>query len=100
LIAQLWIALSVIERLRRTWSADRFDFDRDAREHGLDKLYVQDHADDAARIESLDLGLMRAAVEEGAERLDQRALVRITGVAAIAGALAGAVFGALAGHVF
>ena len=100
LIAQVWRALANIELLRRGWAGERFDFEGDVTERGLSDLYVRDHADDASRIESLDLDLMRAAVESAAERLDKRALVTVTGVAAIAGALAGAIFGALAGGLF
>lgn len=95
LIAELWLSLSVIERLRRRWNANRFDFDDEVKERGLDRLFLLDHADDAARIESLNLDLMRSTVEDGAERIDQHALVAVTGVAAVTGA----VFGALAAHL-
>lgn len=99
-IAQLWLALSIIELLRRRWMSDRQRFEDDVAERGLNVLYARDHADDASQIESLGLDLMRSAVEDAAERLDRRALVTVTGVAAIAGGLAGAVFGALAGGIF
>jgi hypothetical protein len=99
LIAKVWLGLSVIERLQRTWSAERFDFEQATGERGLSRLFVRDHADDKARIESLDLDLMRAAVAQAAERLDRQALTRVTGIAAVAGGVAGAVFGALAGHI-
>jgi hypothetical protein len=95
-IAQVWRALAIIELLRRQWTAKRFDFEKLVAERGLGKLFVRDHADEPSRIESLELDLMRAAVESASERLDKRALVTVTGVAAIAGGVAGAVFGALA----
>lgn len=61
---------------------------------------VRDDNDDVARIEQLDLAHMRAAVQEAANRLDNRALLVARVSAAVAGGVAGAVFGALAAHVF
>jgi hypothetical protein len=95
LIAELWLSLAVIERLHRRWNGERFDFDSEVRDRGLHLLFLLDHADDAARIESLDLGLIRSTVEEGAERIDQRALITVTGIAAVTGAICGA----LAAHL-
>jgi hypothetical protein len=94
-VAELWRALSLIERLRRQWAGERFEFDDTTSSRGLRRLFARDHAGEVARIESLDLGLMRAAVEEAASQMDRRALVRVTGAGAIAGGVAGTIFGLL-----
>jgi hypothetical protein len=100
LIARLWLTLSNIEYLRREWSGERFQFEGSSDERGLRKLFDRDFADEVDRVQSLDLSLMRSAVQEMAERLDTRALLRVTAVAAIAGAVAGGLVGGLASAGF
>jgi hypothetical protein len=94
-IAKVWLVLASIERLRRRWSATRFDFDDETSERGMRNLFLRDYSDDVARVASLDLALIRSGVEQAAQRLDSRAIVSGTVAAAIAGAAAGAVVGAI-----
>lgn len=96
LIARVWLTLSNIELLRREWETSRFDFESSADERGKRKLFEQDYADEVDRVQSLDPELMRSGVQEMAERLDSRALLRVTATAAIAGAIAGGVVGVVA----
>jgi hypothetical protein len=99
-VAELWIGLELLERVRRRWAQERFEFDKVAPpSSGLASVFVRDHEDDVARIETLDLSLVRASVEETAKRLDTRAIALATAGGALAGGLAGAALGALAGHI-
>jgi hypothetical protein len=100
LIARIWLTLSNIEYLRREWSALRFDFEGSSGENGKRKLFERDYADEVDRVQSLDLDLVRSGVQEMAERLDSRALLRVTAVAAVAGAIAGGLIAGLVGSSF
>lgn len=100
LISQVWIILANIEGLRREWERFKLEFERRAKQHGRQLLFARDYTDEVARVQALDLGLMRDGVQELAERLDSRALLRVTAVAAIAGAIAGGVVGGVAGNLF
>lgn len=100
LIAKMWLELAVIERLRREWDALRFSFEEAAGQRGREGLFALDYADEVDRVERLDAGLMRAGVEHAAARLDTGAMVSMTGVAAVAGAVAGALVAAATGGIF
>ena len=99
LIARAWMGLAYIESLRQEWNKLRLEFERNAKIRGKYHLFVRDYADEVDRVKSLDLELMRSGLQEIAERLDSRALLRVTATAAIAGAVAGGIVGAIAGAV-
>lgn len=96
-IARLWAALANIELIRRQWDALRFPFDQEVRERGRDLLFARDYADEVDRVASFNPEVLRAAVQESATRLDNRALFLVTGAGAIAGAIAGGIVGVILG---
>jgi hypothetical protein len=98
LIARMWLTLANIEQLRREWGTLRFSFESTSNERGKRRLFERDYADEVDRVQSLDLELMRAAVQEMAERLDSRALLRVTAIAAVLGAIAGGLIAGFAGN--
>lgn len=100
LIARVWMGLAYIESLRREWTRYRLEFERGSNKRGRYRLFARDYADEVDRVKSLDPELMRSGVQEMAERLDSRALLRVTAIAAVAGAVAGGVVGAIAGNGF
>jgi hypothetical protein len=100
LIARVWLALAGIETLRRQWSADRFSFEDGLDTRGQATLFKLDYADEVDRVASLDLELMRSGVQEAAGRLDSGALLRVTAIAAVAGAVTGGLVGAVASNGF
>ncbi len=89
LIARMWMSLARIEELRRQRAALRSDYKASARERGRLKLFESEDETDAERLRSLDLEMMRCGVQEMAERLDNRAMLRATALAAVVGALVG-----------
>jgi hypothetical protein len=96
-ISSIWLAMASIEQLRREWEEVRRHFERAANHRGMDKLFETDHAGESEDVDKLDLAPVSAAVQEAAERMDNRALLVVTGVAAVAGAIGGAVAGVAAG---
>jgi hypothetical protein len=82
--------------MRRTWSEQNFAFEQRL-VRGMDALFARDAHNEADQVKSLDLSLLRSAVEDAATRQDNRALVAVTAAGAVAGALAGAVVSILAG---
>jgi hypothetical protein len=100
LIARVWASLGNIESLRRQWDQSRFTFDSGAEERGRERLFLLDYADEVDGVSSFNPDLMRAAVGEAGTRLDNHALLLVTGLGAIAGAIAGGVVGGLAGNGF
>lgn len=97
LVSRVWAALANIERLRRQWDEYRFKFDQSASERGRVRLFVGDYADEVDRVSSFNPDLIRSAVQEIGTRLDNHALLLITGVGLIAGAVAGGVVGWITG---
>jgi len=97
LISQVWLTLGNIEMLRREWEDFRFRFERFAVERELGTLFHRDHAGEVERVEKLDTGLVSASVQEVANRLDNRALLVATAVAAVSGAVGGAAVSGLMG---
>jgi len=100
LISRVWATLGNIERLRREWDQARFAFDSRAAKRGRAKLFELDYADEVDRVSSFDPDLMRSAVQEAGDRLDNRALLLVTGIGAVAGAIAGGIVGGIAGNGF
>jgi hypothetical protein len=100
LIARVWASLGNIERLRRQWDQSRFTFDSEAAERGRERLFLLDYANEVDGVSSFKPDLMRAAVGEAGTRLDNHALLLVTGLGAVAGAIAGGVVGGLAGNGF
>lgn len=97
LVSRVWAALANIERLHRQWDQIRFRFDDLAKEGDRELLFVGDYADEVDRVSSFDPDLMRSAVQEIGTRLDNRALLLVTGVGLVAGAIAGGVVGGITG---
>jgi hypothetical protein len=99
LVSRVWAALANIERLRRQWSEIQFRFDRSASAQGKERLFVQDYANEVDRVSSFNPDLMRSAVQEIGTRLDNRALIAVTGLGLVAGAIAGGVVGGITGSL-
>ena len=89
LIARMWMSLARIEELRRQRAALRSGYKASAKERRRLELLEGEDESDAERLRSLDLEMMRCGVQEMAERLDNRAMLRATALAAVVGALAG-----------
>lgn len=93
--ARLWLFMARIEESRRKWMGERTFLERDSHE-GDAALYRRFLQDDVMRVDSLDLSLMRAAVEDLTTHIDNRSFVVAT---LLAGAVVAAVgvFAATAG---
>ena len=76
-----------IEALKRDWQQLRRVFMESAETGGRNILYDLDLKDDDLAVETIDTQFVRAAVENRASRLDNRAVAWAT--------LGGAVFGAM-----
>jgi hypothetical protein len=91
-IAEVWLGLAALENLRRTWDEDRLQFHHAQGTSVVGPLYGRDYADDEAAVLSMNMTLVRSAVESTAARLDNRSvtLATTTGAAAV---IVGAVIG-------
>jgi hypothetical protein len=96
-ISEVWLCLTNIELLRRELDELRFKFEESAKERGSGRLYERDHSGEVEAVENLDPNLVSGSAQEAAERLDNRALLLVTGVAAVSGAVGGAVVAGLFG---
>jgi hypothetical protein len=92
-MARLWLQVSEIEDLKRTWSRERFEYRRDAAQFGRELLFLIDDDDDVSSIEEIDLSLTQSALDNAAGRLDARSISLITLVATLAGGIGGALVG-------
>jgi hypothetical protein len=97
LIARIWLAVTNLEMLRRDWDEVQGNFRRRVAETSRSLLYELDYAGEVDQVGALDTDTMRAAVEEAASRLDNRALLWGTAFAGLVGGLAGAIGGIIAG---
>jgi hypothetical protein len=94
-ISEVWLCLANIELLRREWDELRLKFEESAEEGGRGRIFERDHSGEVGAVGNLDLNLISGSAQEAAERLDNRALLVVTGVAAVSGALGGAVVAGL-----
>jgi hypothetical protein len=94
LIARMWMSLARIEELRQRWHGHRSNYELSAKERERRALLECDDRADRDRLAAVDLEMMRCGVQEMAERLDNRALLRATALGAVAGAIAGGVIAA------
>ena len=89
---RLWLGIAHVGQLRNMWSQRRFEFERVAHETGGVALFEGDHIHDVQALQEIDLDLVQAAVNQVSGRLEMRALVRATALAALS-AIAGAAIG-------
>lgn len=97
ILADLWVAVSQVEMHKRDWDELRRRFHERASKNKIETLFPLDYSDDETAVDSLDLSLVRSALEDASTRLDSRRLTMATGLTAAA-AVAGALLGSVVGH--
>jgi hypothetical protein len=78
LISSLWLAMSVIELLKRDWLKEQRAFQNSSKGRGRPRLWRVDTKDDDADVLSIDLAFIRSAVEQKSTRLDTSIVVWAT----------------------
>lgn len=95
IIASLWLAMSLIESLRRDWLPVQRRFTEYSEIDGRQVLYDVDRKDDDTAVEAINTQFVRAAVEHKSARHDNRTVVWATAGGAIAGAVVAFIAGLL-----
>jgi hypothetical protein len=94
-LTRLWLVIANIEALRRRWSEDWGDFEQVSNDSGVQALFSADIRRDAQMVESLEVDLIRSALQTAEGRSDSRSLVIATACGTVGGGFAGAVAAAL-----
>lgn len=96
-LSDVWLAVARTEQYRREWQEHRLRFLDTSKRANVQALFEIDRADDDSAINSMDLTLIREALEHAGNRLDANMLSLVTGLAA-GGGIFGGVVGALVAH--
>lgn len=89
-VSRLWLAISRMQILQRTWSYTLTSFESRAEDFGLLPLFDNERSDEPL-IRDLNLDLIRSALEDSSRRMDSSSLVAATVAAGVTGAGIGAV---------
>jgi hypothetical protein len=95
IVARLWLQVVRMEALTARWTSESSSFENTIAKSSQNLLFAGEFEQDFASIRNINLELIREAIAEAAERLDNRAIIVATVMAALSGGVAGAIVAAI-----